>query len=85
MFGGLSSAFEEFCDVVGGVAICAGNAVSVDVESGGRSGVAESLGDSDDGDAVGKHPGDHEMPQVVQPEYADAGAAIDERLGDTVR
>ncbi len=35
---------QEFSDVVGCVAICAGYAVSVDVEGGGRSGVAESLG-----------------------------------------
>jgi len=33
----LSFAVEEFGDVVGGVAVCAGYAVSVDVEGGGRS------------------------------------------------
>ena len=83
----LSSAVEECWDVVGGVAICAGYAVSVDVEGGGRSGVAESLRDGDDGDAVGEHLGGHEMPEVVQPELADTGTAavIDEHLGNTVR
>jgi hypothetical protein len=48
----LSFAVEELGDVVGGVAVCPGYAVSVDVEGGGRSGVAEALGDGDDGDAV---------------------------------
>ena len=64
------------------VAICAGYAVSVDVEGGGRFGVAESLRDGDDGDAVGEHLGGHELPRVVQPELADSGAAavIDESL-----
>ena len=49
--------------------------------------MAESLGDGDDGDAVGEHFGGHEMTQVVQPELADAGAAavFDEHLGDAVR
>ena len=75
----LSSAGEEFGDVVGGGAICAGYAVSVDVEGGGRSGMAESLGDGDDGDAVGEHFGGHEMTQVVQPELADSGAAARRR------
>jgi hypothetical protein len=36
---------------------------------------------------VGEHLGGHEMPEVVQPELADSGAApvTDEHLGDTVR
>lgn len=82
-----SSVVEEFGDVVGGVAIRAGYAVSVDVQGGGRSGVAESLGDCDDGDPVGEHFGGHEMTQVVQPELAHSGTAamIDEHLGDTIR
>ena len=44
--------------------------------------MSEALGDGDDGDAVAEHLGGHEVPQVVQPEAADAGTSevTDERL-----
>jgi hypothetical protein len=62
----------EVGDEAGGVAVGDGDAVSVHVEGGGGSGVAEALGDGDDGDAVAEHLGGHEVTQVVQSEAADA-------------
>ena len=61
--------------------------MSVHVEGGRGSGVAEALGDGDDGDAVGEHLGGHEVPQVVQPKPAHPGTTQvpDERFGDPVR
>ena len=49
--------------------------------------MAEALGDRDNGDAVAKHLGGHEVPQVVQSEAADAGTSkvTDELLGHSVR
>jgi hypothetical protein len=64
---------DETGDEPGGVKVSAGDAVSVDVERGGGSGVSESLGDSDDGDAVAEHLACHEVPQIVQSKAAHAG------------
>ena len=49
--------------------------------------MTEALGDGDDSDAVAEHLGGHEVPQVVQPESADAATTemTDELLGHPVR
>lgn len=49
--------------------------------------MSESLGHRDDRDAMAERLGGHEVPQVVQPEAADAGTAemTDELLGHPVR
>ena len=57
---------EDSGQALGGEAVAAGDDMTVEVEGRGDAAVVEATGDNGDRYTKVKHPGGHEVPEIVQ-------------------